>query len=182
MRAKWLANNFKASMQLPFHHYSKDLQPLSFTAVLNKTNQPPTKSTFTRHFASKPQHNSQFKLDVSKASSLLFGIEEDENADETQDIPINEKLKRCQEEVSTQVKALFTSLLPAEVMQQNETKGEQDGTVGFALEVKKSSIQHPKAGNGVFVASGKISRGKVVAIYPGEAILPLAVSEIIRSG
>jgi hypothetical protein len=39
---------------------------------------------------------------------------------------------------------------------------------GFEIQIRKSIIDHPESGYGVFVASGEILPGTIVALYPGE--------------
>ena len=60
--------------------------------------------------------------------------------------------------------------------------------LGFAVQVAPSGIEHPKAGNGLWL-SGRAEPGTVVALYPGIVYpplhykcLPASVSQVVRPG
>ncbi|XP_076800428.1 SET domain-containing protein 9-like [Clavelina lepadiformis] len=73
------------------------------------------------------------------------------------------------EEVLGQLTSIFSYFKHVESSKQNSNAILEE-VAGFQITCRQSEI--PGAGNGVFVSSGSVKKGQVVAIYPGTVYLP----------
>lgn len=103
---------------------------------------------------------------INEALSLLLKFKPNDKLKPLDKYDIKEKVYLCEQMIKQQVIDHF------ECFENSNTKPD------FALSIRKSLINHPEAGKGVFIKEGRIREGQVSAIYPGTVIPPSEISEI----